>query len=286
MRNSTSCCRAGGRQRREADRSPSFPASPASASRAWSFRCASGFTDEPKAIVSYACSPHHVNSALFPFIAQLERSAGFAPMTPRRHASSRLESLSAGNRGRTRRRGGALCRSAWHSGRFTAARLTAMSPLQKKGLLFRTFLAQLEGLAVRARCSWCWKMRIGSIRHRVSSSIRSSIAFSACRCSLSSRSGRILSPPWIGFPHVTLLTLNRLTQAQARSVGRAGRPEARRCPPRCLSRSWRGRKACRSSPRNSPKPCSNPDCSATPETTTFSPGRCRRWLYQLHCTIR
>ena len=27
-----------------------------------------------------------------------------------------------------------------------------------------------------------------------------------------------LSPPWIGFPHVTLLTLNRLAQAQARSL--------------------------------------------------------------------
>ena len=26
----------------------------------------------------------------------------------------------------------------------------------------------------------------------------------------------VLSPPWIGFPHVTLLTLNRLTQLQAR----------------------------------------------------------------------
>ena len=35
--------------------------------------------DEPKATVSYACSPHHVHSALFPFIAQLERSAGFSP---------------------------------------------------------------------------------------------------------------------------------------------------------------------------------------------------------------
>src|SRR5262249_46976774 len=27
-----------------------------------------------------------------------------------------------------------------------------------------------------------------------------------------------LPPPWIGFPHVTLLTLNRLPQAQARSL--------------------------------------------------------------------
>src|SRR5205814_3186802 len=35
--------------------------------------------NEPKATISYACSPHHVHSALFPFIAQLERSVGFSP---------------------------------------------------------------------------------------------------------------------------------------------------------------------------------------------------------------
>src|SRR5262249_32233702 len=35
--------------------------------------------DEPKATVNYACSPHHVHSALFPFITQFERSAGFSP---------------------------------------------------------------------------------------------------------------------------------------------------------------------------------------------------------------
>ena len=34
---------------------------------------------ESKASLSYACSPHHANSALFPFITQLERAAGFAP---------------------------------------------------------------------------------------------------------------------------------------------------------------------------------------------------------------
>lgn len=32
-----------------------------------------------KTSLSYACSPHHVNSALFPFVTQLERAAGFAP---------------------------------------------------------------------------------------------------------------------------------------------------------------------------------------------------------------
>ena len=46
--------------------------------------------NEPTAIVSYACSPHHVHSALFPFIAQLERLAGSSPADPPKHASAGL----------------------------------------------------------------------------------------------------------------------------------------------------------------------------------------------------
>ncbi|MEE8551636.1 MAG: adenylate/guanylate cyclase domain-containing protein, partial [Gemmatimonadota bacterium] len=34
---------------------------------------------EPQVRLRYQCSPHHVNSALYPFIVQLERAAGFAP---------------------------------------------------------------------------------------------------------------------------------------------------------------------------------------------------------------
>ena len=34
---------------------------------------------EPITLVSYACSPHHLNSPLFPFISQLEREARFTP---------------------------------------------------------------------------------------------------------------------------------------------------------------------------------------------------------------
>src|SRR3977135_960775 len=49
--------------------------------------------EERKATVSYACSPHYVHSALFPFIAQLERSAGFSPTDSSEARLSRLESL-------------------------------------------------------------------------------------------------------------------------------------------------------------------------------------------------
>jgi predicted ATPase len=33
---------------------------------------------EPHTRLRYFCSPHHQDSALYPFIAQLERAAGFA----------------------------------------------------------------------------------------------------------------------------------------------------------------------------------------------------------------
>ena len=75
--------------------------------------------DEPKATVSYACSPHHVHSALFPFIAQLERSAGFSPTDSSEARLSRLESLLRETVAEPGDAAGALCRSAWHSGRYT-----------------------------------------------------------------------------------------------------------------------------------------------------------------------
>jgi len=34
--------------------------------------------DDPHTRLRYFCSPHHQDSALYPFIAQLERAAGFA----------------------------------------------------------------------------------------------------------------------------------------------------------------------------------------------------------------
>ena len=39
---------------------------------------------EPHARLRYFCSPHHTHSALYPFIAQLERAAGFEPGSERR----------------------------------------------------------------------------------------------------------------------------------------------------------------------------------------------------------
>ncbi len=105
--------------------------------------------DEPKAIVSYACSPHHVHSALFPFIAQLERSLAFSPTQSREARLSRLESLLQETVPEPSDAVVALFAELLGIPTGTQEAIAAMSPQQKKGLLFCTFVAQLEGLAAQ-----------------------------------------------------------------------------------------------------------------------------------------
>jgi predicted ATPase len=52
---------------------------------------------EPIAPVSYACSPQHSNSPLFPFISRLEREARFAPDDSSERRLKRLEALLSEN---------------------------------------------------------------------------------------------------------------------------------------------------------------------------------------------
>jgi class 3 adenylate cyclase/predicted ATPase len=172
---------------------------------------------EPKASVSYACSPHHINSALFPFIAQLERSAGFAPDDSWEVRFNRLESFL---RETVTEPSAELALFGDVLGIPVGPRdaIATMSPLQKKGLLFRTFLGRLDGLAARGPVLMVledahWldptsRELLDQIVERIQSlPVLLIVTFRP-----------ELSPPWIGFPHVTLLTLNRLAQAQARSL--------------------------------------------------------------------
>jgi class 3 adenylate cyclase/tetratricopeptide (TPR) repeat protein len=171
--------------------------------------------DEPKATVSYACSPHHVHSALYPFIAQVERSAGFSSADSWEARLSHLESFL---RETLTEPSDALALFADLLGIPTGTRskLDAMSPLQKKWLLFRTFLAQLEKLVVHGRI-----LMVLEDAHWLDPTSRELFDRIVDRLQhlpvlLVVTFRPALSPPWIGFPHVTLLTLNRLTQPQAR----------------------------------------------------------------------
>ena len=171
--------------------------------------------EERKATVSYACSPHYVHSALFPFIAQLERSAGFSPTDSSEARLSRLESLLWQTGAEP---GDALALIADLLGipGGTRSAIDAMSPVQRKWLLLRTFLAQLERLAavgpvlmVLEDAHW-----LDPTSRELFDQIIDRLQRLPVLLVVTFRP--VLFPPWIGFPHVTLLTLNRLTQPQAR----------------------------------------------------------------------
>jgi class 3 adenylate cyclase/tetratricopeptide (TPR) repeat protein len=174
--------------------------------------------DEPKATVSYACSPHHVHSALFPFVVQLERSAGLSSAHSSEARLNRLELLL---RETVTEPGDAVVALfAELLGIPTAIpeAFAAMSPPQKKGLLFRTFLAQLEGLAARGAvlivledAHW-----LDPTSRELFDQIVDRLQRLPVLLVVTFRPD--LTPPWIGFPHVTLLTLIRLGKAQARSL--------------------------------------------------------------------
>ncbi len=174
--------------------------------------------DEPKAIVSYACSPHHVHSALFPFIAQLERSLAFSPTHSREARLSRLESLLQETVPEPSDAVVALFAELLGIPTGTQEAIAAMSPQQKKGLLFRTFVAQLEGLATQGAllivledAHW-----LDPTSRELFDQIVDRLRLLPVLLVVTFRPE--LSPPWIGFPHVTLLTLNRLAKAQTRSL--------------------------------------------------------------------
>src|SRR5260370_10852099 len=50
---------------------------------------------EPHTRLRYQCSPYHTNSALYPFIAQLERAAGFKPDDTSERKLHKLEAILA-----------------------------------------------------------------------------------------------------------------------------------------------------------------------------------------------
>src|SRR5215211_3911201 len=169
---------------------------------------------EPNTTVSYACSPHHVNSALFPFIAQLESAAKFAPGDSAETLMSRLELLV---RATIAEPGNAVTLFADLLG-IPISTPTGIPALQKKWLLFRTFLAQLERLSAVGRV-----LMVLEDAHWLDPTSRELFDQIVDRLQrwpmlLVVTFRPDLAPPWIDFPHVTLLTLNRLTPTQARSL--------------------------------------------------------------------
>ncbi len=191
---------------------------------------------EPHLRLRYFCSPYHQDSALFPFIDQLGRAAGFArDDTP----AARLEKLEA-----------LLARAAPpdEDVAFLADLLSLpaserhplpnLSPQRKKERTLEALIRQLEGLARRQPV-----VMVFEDAHWIDPTSRELLDLTVERV----RSLPVLlivtfrpefQPPWTGQPQVTMLALNRLDRrdrtalveqiAGGKALARRGRRPDRR----------------------------------------------------------
>jgi tetratricopeptide (TPR) repeat protein len=164
---------------------------------------------EPQTHLRYFCSPHHQDNALYPVITQLERAVGFRRNDTDEQRLDKLEAVLA--QGTTDLSEAiplaADLLSIPTGGRYLALNLT---PEQRKEKTRQAWLAQLEGLATRQPLLMVYEDvhwsdpttrewldllvdRISALRVLVIITFRPEFA-----------------PPWVGRPHVTLLSLSRL----------------------------------------------------------------------------
>jgi class 3 adenylate cyclase len=164
---------------------------------------------EPHTRLRYFCSPHHQDSAFYPSIAQLERAAGFRREDTAEERLSKLEEVLAQGTNDLSEVVPLLADllSIPTGDRYQPLNLT---PQKRKERTLQVQLAQVEGLAARQPVV----MAFEDI-HWSDPTTRESLDLLIDRVP-DLRMLAILTfrpefaPPWVGRPHVTMLTLSRL----------------------------------------------------------------------------
>jgi class 3 adenylate cyclase len=163
---------------------------------------------EPHLRLRYFCSPYHQDSALFPFIEQLSRAAGFGRDDTAAARLEKLETLLA--RAEPPDEDVALVVDLLSLPASDRHPLSNLSPQRKKEKTLEALIQQLEGLARRRPV-----MMVFEDAHWIDPTSRELLDLAVERV----RSLPVLlivtfrpefKPPWTGQPQVTMLALNRL----------------------------------------------------------------------------
>jgi class 3 adenylate cyclase/tetratricopeptide (TPR) repeat protein len=165
----------------------------------------------------YFCSPHHRDSALYPFIAQLERAAGFERDGTASARLDKLEALvapSANNASETAALFADLLGIATE-GRYPAL---PQDPQRRRELTLSALLGQLEGLARRQPvlllfddAHWADSTSLELLDRAIER-----LGHLPVLMILTSRPE--FAPPWVGQARVTSLALNRLGGREAAAL--------------------------------------------------------------------
>jgi predicted ATPase len=169
---------------------------------------------EPHTRLRYFCSPHHQDSALYPFIAQLERAAGFARDDTLEEKLDKLRSLLAPG---ARDDDDIPLLSELLSLPSSAAELN-LSPQRKREKLFEAMLNQLEAEARRTSV-----LMVFEDAHWIDPTSRELLDLTVDRVRhlpvmLVITFRPEFQPPWSGRPHVAGLALNRLGERDGEAL--------------------------------------------------------------------
>jgi class 3 adenylate cyclase/predicted ATPase len=173
-------------------------------------------TGEPHARLPYSCSPQHTDSALYPFIGQLERAAKLVRDDSSQAKLDKLDELL--KQTSTSAQDAALLAemlSLPNDGRYPALELT---PRQHRQRMLRALALQVEALAhscpvlmVFEDAHWSDPTSL-ELLGRVVDRIRT------LRVLLIVTFRSEFNPGWIGKPHVTSLSLNRLARHEVGAI--------------------------------------------------------------------
>ena len=171
---------------------------------------------EPHTCLRYFCSPQHTHSALYPVIGQLEHATGLArddtPQTKLDKLDATLAQSSAPAQDAALI---AAMLSLPNDGRYPALDLTAQQRRQKT---LEALIAQVEALTRRRPV-----LQIFEDAHWADPTSLELLGRAVDRVRtlpvlLIVTARPELQPPWIGQPHVTALTLNRLTECEVDTI--------------------------------------------------------------------
>jgi class 3 adenylate cyclase/predicted ATPase len=167
---------------------------------------------EPHTRLRYFCSPQHTDSALYPIIGQMERAAGLAHDDNPEARLGKLDALLAQTS--TSIEDAALFAemlSLPNDGRHPQLDLT---PPQRRQKTLEALLSQLEALARQSPVLMIFEDAHWTDPTSLEVFGRVVDRIQTLRVLLIVTSRPEFDPPWIGQPHVTAMTINRLTQRQ------------------------------------------------------------------------
>jgi len=163
---------------------------------------------EPHITLRYFCSAHHTNSALFPFIGQIERAAGFERSDSSTEKLSKLDTLVAQSTIDPQRVAVLANLLALPAG--DHFRLEELSPQKRKEKTFAALLAQLDGVAARQPV-----FVIFEDIHWIDPTSLELLAATVehvpqLRVLLLITARSEFTVPWPSYPHMTTISLTRL----------------------------------------------------------------------------